>query len=58
MMLEDLITSKSTGSLEELSIKLEMNIDLTKAYIEALEEMRGCKIEYDDKSRSFVFKTP
>ncbi|UII32210.1 hypothetical protein LVD17_00130 [Fulvivirga ulvae] len=58
MQLEDLIASKSTGTLEELAAKLEMNTELTKAYIGSLAEMRECKIEYDARCSSFVFVGP
>ncbi|MBL6449641.1 hypothetical protein JMN32_25245 [Fulvivirga sp. 29W222] len=56
--LEDLIASKETGTLEELAEKLEINTELTIAYIEALAEIKGCKIEYDAESCSFVFTGP
>lgn len=58
MQLEDLIAEKSTGPLEELAKKMEMSIELTKAYIEALAELRDCKIEYDPNALSFVFGQP
>ena len=58
MQLEDLIAEKSTGPLEELAKKMEMSIELTKAYIEALAELRDCKIKYDPNASSFVFGQP
>ncbi|ELR71744.1 hypothetical protein C900_02329 [Fulvivirga imtechensis AK7] len=58
LQLEDLIAEKSTGPLEELAEKMEMSIELTKAYIESLEELRDCKIDYSPEYSSFVFKTP